>query len=176
MGPTWPGRTRRPQSWLAVQHPRRQARSHRATLPRAMYSRSTMARGRPRWRRHSVVRVRPSTCTSVLERQSALASRTCRRRRGCHCCPCDSSCPYFRRLGPNRPMSGQLRRPSRQSRQTAVLDGPGVRSESLRSSAPLCGRGLLESALRCRVLHFSQSFVVAERFEADLISEVELTR
>ena len=29
---------------------------------------------------------------------------------------------------------------------------------------------------RFRVLHFSQSFVVAERFEADLISEVELTR
>jgi hypothetical protein len=29
---------------------------------------------------------------------------------------------------------------------------------------------------RFRVLHFSQSFVVAERFEADLIGEVELTR
>lgn len=29
---------------------------------------------------------------------------------------------------------------------------------------------------RLRVLHFSQSFVVAERFDADLIDEVELTR
>jgi hypothetical protein len=29
---------------------------------------------------------------------------------------------------------------------------------------------------RFRALHFSQSFVVAERFEADLISEAELTR
>jgi hypothetical protein len=31
-------------------------------------------------------------------------------------------------------------------------------------------------AARFRVLHFSQSFVVAERFEADLISEAELAR
>jgi hypothetical protein len=57
-----------------------------------------------------------------------------------------------------------------------------VRCESLRSSAPLCGRGLLEPApkpvgtARFKVLHFSQSFVVAERFDADLIRTVELTR
>ncbi|HEU4994473.1 MAG TPA: hypothetical protein VFT29_06615 [Gemmatimonadaceae bacterium] len=44
------------------------------------------------------------------------------------------------------------------------------------AAASLIRRSKRSSTARFRVLHFSQSFVVAERFEADLISDVELTR
>jgi len=44
------------------------------------------------------------------------------------------------------------------------------------SAASLSRRPKRIGPARIKVLHFSQSFVVAERFDADLMSEVELTR
>jgi hypothetical protein len=51
-------------------------------------------------------------------------------------------------------------------------------ARALRSAAAasLSRRQKQVGTARFRVLHFSQSFVVAERFEADLISEAELSR
>ncbi len=51
-------------------------------------------------------------------------------------------------------------------------------ARALRSltGASLSGRPTRGAAARFRALHFSASFVVAERFEADLISKVELAR